>query len=149
MDGRRRRTTNDGYATPGILTLARVLRRHWHAVQRDLLTLGYHKRDIFTTLTVGEMVAIVVAAPPNTAIYHAVNGGWTITDHLLATMGEQQAGLIQLQNRHLRPGVTDIRPAKPASVHDHSKPVQHIAFDTMTVDEFEKRRAERKKRKGA
>lgn len=126
-----------------------MLRRHWHAVQLDCLALGFRKSDMFTTLTIGEMMAIVVAAPPSSAIYHAVNGGWTITDHLLATMGEQHAGLIQLQNRHLRPGVTDVRPAKPANVHDHSKPVLRIGFDSMSVTDYEAlRAARRKKRKG-
>ena len=120
-----------------------MLRRHWHAVQRDLLALGYRKRDIFTTLNLNEMMSIVLAAPPGTATYYAVNGGWTTTDHLLATMGEQQAGLVQLHERLPRPGVTDVRPSKPPSVHDHSSRVKRIAFDTMTIDELEARRAAR------
>ena len=82
-----------------------------------------------------------MAAPPGSAIYHAVNEGWTLTDHLLATLGEQQAGLAYLPHRVARPGVTDIRPAKPARVNDHTRRVQRITFDTMTIDELEARRA--------
>jgi hypothetical protein len=103
--------------------------------------LGFRKPDLFTNLTVDEMVSITVAAQPGSAVYHAVNDGWTITDHLLATMGEQQAGLVNLQNRHARPGVTDRRPAKPADVHDHSTPVKQITFDVMSIDDYKARRA--------
>ena len=125
------------------MTLARVIRRHWHAVQRDVLQLGYRKADMFTRLTVNEMISIVLAAPPGTAVHHAVNGGWTMTDHLLATGFEQQAGLTQLPRRIERPGVTDTRPSRPANVHDHTQPVQRIRFDVMTIDELEKRRRAR------
>jgi hypothetical protein len=100
---------------------------------------------MFTTLNVDEMVSIVVAAQPGTAIYHAVNDGWTLTDHLIATTGEQQAGLTELRKRIARPGVTDTRPAKPVSALDHSKPVQKITFDPMTIEQFEARRRERMK----
>lgn len=92
---------------------------------------------MFTTLTVDEMVSIVVAAQPGTAVHYAVNGGWTTEGHLLATMYEHQNGF---QHRIARPGVTDTRPAKPASIHDHSKPFQKITFDVTTIDELEARR---------
>jgi hypothetical protein len=141
---RRRRAGRRG-AAPGILTLARVLNQHLYAVQRDILALGYRRHDMFTTLNIQDMLSIVVAAQPGTAIYHAVNDGWTLTDHLIATTGEQQAGLTELRKRILRPGVTDIRPAKPASALDHSKPVQRITFDPMTIEDFERRRRERLK----
>jgi hypothetical protein len=121
------------------VTLARVLRRHGHAVQRDLLTLGYRKTDMFTALTVDEMVAVVVAAPPGTAVHHAVNGGYTLTDHLLATMSEQQAGLVDLRARHARPGVTDVRPTRPPDMSDYSQPTKTLRFDVMPIDEFEAR----------
>lgn len=89
---------------------------------------------MFTTLTVSEMVAIVVAAQPGTAIYHAVNGGFTVTDHLLATMYEHQAGIAHLNHRIARPGVTDIRPSKPADIRDPN--TKTILFDSMPIDEL-------------
>ena len=98
---------------------------------------------MFTNLTVSEMVSIVVAAPPNSAVYHAVNDGYTLTDHLLATLNEQQAGLGYIPGRIARPGVTDTRPARPVSIHDRSSPVKHITFDRMTIDELEARRRAR------
>lgn len=116
-------------------------------MQLDVLRLGFRKADIFTTLAVEEMVAIATAAPPGSAVYHALNEGWTITDHLLATMAEQQGGLVTLQNRMMRPGVTDIRPSRPPSVRDHSKPVVRVDFDVNSVDEFERRRAARRNKK--
>lgn len=147
MDQRHRRPAAAGGATPGIVALARVTRLHWYAVQRDILALGYRKSDIFTTLTVEDMTAIIVAAPPGSAVHHAVNDGFTLTDHLLATMYEHQAGLVRPTSRVQRPGVTDMRPARPASVHNHDRPVQKISFDLMTIDELEARR--RAKAEGA
>lgn len=125
------------------MALARACHRHWHAVQRDILQLGFRKTDIFTTLTVDEMVSIVVAAQPGTAVHHAVNGGFTTTDHLLATAMERDAGLVDISQRFVRPGVTDTRPMKPPKVNfqDPSRPVQNLGFDVFdSIEEFEARR---------
>jgi hypothetical protein len=73
------------------------------------------------------------------ALRHEMSGGLTTTDHLLATLSEQQAGLITLTKRYPRPGVTDTRPAKPPTMNDPDAPVQHIACDTMTIEQFEAR----------
>lgn len=115
--------------------LARVVRRHRHAVQLDVLRLGYRTADMFTKLTVDEMISIVAAADPNSAVYHAVNGGFTVTDHLLATLYEHQAGLAHLSTRIARPGVTDIRPAKLPDIRDPK--TKRVTFDSMTIDEYE------------
>lgn len=80
---------------------------HWHAVQRDLLTLGLHAVDMFTErLTAGEVMSMIIGAPPGTSVRYVMDGGYTLTDHYLAILSEQQAGLVTLQSRHQRPGVT-------------------------------------------
>lgn len=87
------------------------------------------------------MVSIVVAAQPGTAIYHAVNGGFSLTDHLLATMYEQQAGLVDPKERIARPGVTDTRSMRMPDLRDPK--VKKLTFDSMTIDDFEALRRER------
>ena len=87
-----------------MITLVRVISEHWHAVERDLLALGYHADDLGTKLTCWEFISIVVAAPPNSAVFHA-DKRWSQTDELMANLGEQQAGHLNLKGRYLRPGV--------------------------------------------
>jgi hypothetical protein len=100
---------------------------------------------MFTTLTVDEMMSIVLAAPPGTATHYSRNGGWTTTDHLLATMSEYQAGLVTLSQRIARPGVTDLRPSK---LPDLTGPgTRKVMLDSMTIDEYEQRRKTRTKRR--
>lgn len=56
-----------------MMTLARICGQHRHAVERDLLNLGpgYHLKDVGTKLTMWELVSVVVASPPNTAVFTA------------------------------------------------------------------------------
>lgn len=91
------------------------------------------------------MVSIVVAAPPNSAIYHAVNGGYTTTDHLLATQLEYQAGLVGLPARIARAGVTDTRPTRLPNLRDSGR----MMFDSMTIDEYEARKAGRRAKRSS
>lgn len=94
-------------------------------------------------LTASEIVSIIVGAQPGTAVYHSINKGWTTTDHLLATMSEYQAGLVSLPQRFSRPGVADVRPGKMPDIRDPN--TNRLAFDSMTIDEFEARRKARLK----
>jgi hypothetical protein len=124
------------------VTLVYAIGHHWHAVQRDFLALGFRAADAFTPrLPASEVISIVYAAPPNSSVHHALSGGWTITDHLLATMSEQQAGLAILPERIARPGVTDTRPTKLPDIRDPN--TKKLAFDSMTIPEFEARRRAR------
>jgi hypothetical protein len=117
------------------VTLVRAIGFHWHAVQRDLLVLGFRAADMFTPrLTAGEVISIVVAAPPLSSVRDAFNEGFSTTDHLLATLSEQQAGIVRLQGRHARPGVA--AGALPASTGINGCPA-----DVISIDEFEARRA--------
>jgi hypothetical protein len=78
------------------------------------------------------MLAIVVGADPNSAVYHAANGGFTLTDHLLAT-----------KERIARPGVTDLRPGRIPDIRDPK--LRKMTFDSMTIEEYEARRKARLK----
>lgn len=84
------------------------------------------------------MLSIVVGADPNSAIYYAANGGFTLTDHLLATLYEQQAGLVSARERIARPGVTDLRPHRIPDIRDPK--TRKLTFDSMTIEEYEARR---------
>jgi len=102
-------------AAGGILTLTFVVGHHWHALVRDVLDLGYRVRDIFTELTLEEMVAIVVAAPPQSSVRHALDAGWSREAHLLANLTEQNAGLTDISEPYSRPGLEDRDPPKPVA----------------------------------
>jgi hypothetical protein len=90
-----------------MMTLVRICGQHWHAVERDLLVLGYHKEDIGTEkLTLWELISVVVSSPPGTAVFHAETRSGTLTQEaqFLANMSEQMAG-VPLHARYERPGV--------------------------------------------
>lgn len=78
---------------------------HWHAIKRDLLAMQRSADEIDAgTLPFLDLVSIVVASPPGTAVFFAMDG-WSKEAQLLANRQEQAAGLIDLQRRHERPGV--------------------------------------------
>jgi hypothetical protein len=112
---------------------------HWHAVQLDIRHMfGCHKRDMFTArLQLDEVIALCVANYPGTATYYAINNGWTTADHLLATMVEQDAGLIRIASRAPRPGITDTPGPKkaPAPLRKEAG-IQRISFTAMPLSEF-------------
>lgn len=117
------------------MRVAEIVTDHRLAVTRDLLDLGYRWSDVGDSVGVEEFLAVVLAAPPNSSIrFYAVDQEWTQTDHLLANLGEQQAGAVNLAGRYPRPGLQQAAP----SGHSGS-PMDLIA---MTVEEFEKKRAE-------
>ena len=94
--------------------LTRVVGECWHALVRDVLALGYRTEDMFTTLTLADMVSIVVASPPNSSVRDALSEGWSHTDHLLANMQEQAAGVAKLGEAYPRPGLAE-RPEDPTT----------------------------------
>lgn len=126
-----------------MIALAAVVKDHWHAVQRDLLAMGYHADDIGTKLSLWELVSIVVASPPNTAVHHAT-GGWSREAQLLANFSEQKAGLIGLNARYARPGV-DSREVKPLTEFDTLPAYKGIALEAMPADEFTVKLKERQR----
>src|SRR5574338_885910 len=98
-----------------MMLLIRVFKESYHAVERDLLTMGYTVDDIGPKLSVWQLISIVKASPPGSAVFHAENKGWDRASHLLANLGEQQAGLMNLKSRHPRPGVDYYEPQRLSS----------------------------------
>lgn len=126
-----------------MIALARVIGTSWHAVERDLLSLGYHADDIGSKLTLWELISIVIASQPGTSVHHWT-GGWSREAEMLANLGEQRAGLIGLTSRYERPGV-DPTQFKPVTEFDRLKPYDGIALDASPVDEFTVKLKERQK----
>jgi hypothetical protein len=118
-----------------MIALAAVIKDYWHAVERDLLDLGYHADDIGTKLTTCELISIVLAAQPGTAVQHFNPNSWSRTEELIANLTEQQAGLLSLNARYARPKV-DPTPVKPRSEFDTLPPYKGIVLEPMPVDEF-------------
>ena len=113
------------------MTLTRTMWDHWHAVERDLISLGYRADDIGTPkLTLWELISIVVAAPPGSAVHFAI-GAWTKESEMLANLSEQQAGLLSVNGRYPRPGV-EYRPRTTSSV----KPAFGVVMQPMSPEEF-------------
>lgn len=127
--------------------LVRICGQHWHAVERDLLTLGYRKQDIGTPkLTLWELISIVVASPPGTAVFHAEtrSGSYTQEAQLLANLSEQYAG-VPLPGRYQRGGVDGTPFATaPAKVDSFAQLPDYGGFklEAMEPGEFVRKRAE-------
>lgn len=126
-----------------MIALAACIKDHWHAVERDLLALGYHADDIGTKLTTAELISVVLAAPPGTAVHH-FSGSWSKTDELLANLSEQQAGVFGINARYARPGV-DSAPVKPYNEFDTLAPYKGIVLESAPVDEFTAKLKERQR----
>lgn len=127
-----------------MIALAAAMKDNWHAVERDLFALNRTVDDIGTEkLTLCQLISIVLAAPPGTAV-HTFSGGWSRTEELLANLGEQKAGLLSLDGRYARPQV-DSTPVKPYSEFDNLAPYKGQLFDAAPVDEFTTKLKERQR----
>lgn len=105
---------------------------HGHAVNRDLISLGFMSDE--SLLGVGDFVSIVIASPPGSATRFASERGWSQTDLLLAQQNEQKFGL-----QYERPGAPE-----PGDVSPPPSPVRgdgSVQFSSQTIDEFTARRA--------
>lgn len=74
----------------GILGLLELHEKHSEAIEHDLIALGLRWRDVGSDdFNWRDLLAIVKAATPGTAIYRALSpdgAGWSHTDHLLADL---------------------------------------------------------------
>lgn len=105
-------------------------------MERDLIELGKDEDFDAGRLPLGKLVSIVLGSQPGTAVYHSVHKGWTPQLHMMANQLEQHAGVLDVQRRIPRPGVPEEVPqAKPDGKNK-------IQFDSMTIEEWEKARAE-------
>jgi len=101
------------------MTLTRVMGDHWHAVERDLLSLGYHADDIGTKLSLWELVSIVVAAPPGSAVYH-----------------------YQGRPTPVQPDYTATGPPAPQSDFERMEDYKGVRLQAMPIDELKSKREE-------
>lgn len=129
-----------------MIALAAAIKDYWHAVERDLATLNLDADDIGTAkLPLTKLISIVIAAPPGTACHHWNPHAWSRTDELIATLGEQQAGVVTLNGRYARPEV-DSTPMKPSTELSRAAPYQGIVLDAWPNDEFTERLKERQRK---
>lgn len=123
-----------------MMELVRAFTENWHSVQRDLLSMQLHVSDLGTPkLSIWELISVVVAAPDGTAVFRAKRGGWLPMEELLANLGEQQSGLLNLSSRYPRPGVGFFQPPRYAS---NERPFNGVRLDVMTVDQLKLKRQE-------
>lgn len=110
------------------------MRDHPRAVERDLLVL----RRVMSDLTLSELASVVLAAPPLSSVHDAVAEGWTKTDHLIANLTEQLAGVIQLTGRYDRPGLPkqDLPEAEPEVGQATAAEVQYGVMNGGSFDRF-------------
>ena len=111
-----------------------VVGRYWPALVRDVLGLGFRAKDIFAELTLEEVVAIVIAAPPSSSVRNALDAGWSREAHLLANLTEQGAGLAGLEEPYDRPGLDDRLPEPPKN--------SIVKSQVMSWEEMDRREAE-------
>jgi hypothetical protein len=123
----------------GIAAVAEIVVEHRHPVVRDLLALGYRLDDIGDRLPFADFLSVVLAAPPNSSIrFYAIEKQWPQTDHLLANMAEQQAGIVTINGRYPRPGLVVEEPVKHAGAPMTADGQLNMA--PMSLDEFRARR---------
>lgn len=129
-----------------MMTLTQCVGRYWHWVERDLLSLGYRADDIGTPkLTLWELISIVIASPIGSAVREKMDGGWTPTDHMIANLAEQQAGITELTGRYPRPGVT-LQEAHTRSPQGDWKPLKGVKFQSFEPEEYLRKRSEAMRR---
>jgi hypothetical protein len=119
--------------------LTEAVGTHWHALVRDVIALGKDPDDMFITrdLSFAKMVSIVVASPPDSSLRWYIDGGWNRTDHLLANLQEQRAGIATLNQPYYRPGGPDPSETAVAS--------SFFPAEAMSWEEMDRRDAERYK----
>lgn len=135
------------------MALVRYCGKHRHAVERDLIALGFNgTEDVGTPrLSLRKLAAIVLASPPDSAVYYAEtrSGRYSQNDQLLANLSEQQAGLLTLPARYDRPGVDqEPIPAPSESSGDQfaALPGMTLGGTTVHLDTFETPEAMREAR---
>lgn len=121
-----------------MIALSACIKDHWHAVERDLLDLGYTAEDIGTKLSVCQLISIVLVGPTSLAEHRYDPTRWSRTEELIANLGEQQAGLLSLDARYPR-GQVDSRPVSKGfsgAPGETFRPMYGITMDALPVDEF-------------
>lgn len=137
-----------------IAKVCAAVRQVEDAVRRDLLSLGRSFDD--GSLSWDDLHAVIFAAPPGSAVFHAVERGWGTTDHLLAhvidalkinnwqrTEGARKKPPRNVPEPFPRPG-DEVQ--KPSDGDDTVVSVAGVAAKVTTVSKFLELREKRKRR---
>ncbi|WP_264066891.1 DUF5361 domain-containing protein [Mycolicibacterium komossense] len=113
-----------------------------------MIALGGDLRLDDGRLSWDDLHAVIFASPPNTAVFHAFEQGWTTTDYLLAIIADAEHDLIWQktkdgQKNRKRPKRIP-RPKRESSDGTTSSGLSRVSV--MPVEEFERRRTERQRR---
>jgi hypothetical protein len=100
------------------------------------MSLGYRASDLFTELSIGEVLSIIVGAGPDSSVRYCLDGGWSREAHLLANLQESSAGLANLKQPYQRPGL-DERPEE----NQRGRDILH--GQSMTWEEMDRMDAQR------
>lgn len=119
----------------GILGALSTLKKHWGAVGRDLAACRYTWDDIGDALPFEQFVEFVVYAPPGTATFHVVNGGWTHDTHKIADLIEVGNALLWTKTKAAHKGQ---RPPD-FSVQRPGGTAQQPQQQHMTIGEYMRR----------
>jgi len=125
------------------------------AIRRDFIAVGREFDD--GSLCWDDLHALIFAAPPGTAVFHAFEQGWTTTDYLLAHVidGVRIGNWQQTDGARKRPprNVPDPFPRPSDLAKSQHKPaagdttmVGDSVATVTTVDDFLARRAELEQR---
>lgn len=94
-----------------------------------------------------DLHAVIFAAPPNTAVFHAFEQGWTTSDYLLAIIADAEHDLIWQKTKDGRKNrKRPKRIPRPKREGDDTTSTGLGRVSVMTVEEFERRRAERQRK---
>ena len=129
-----------------MIALAAAFKNYGHAVERDLLALGFTFDDIGTKLSCCQLISIVLAAPPGTAVHHFDPNAWSRTDELIATLTEQAAGVVHLNARYPRPEVDSTPVKKVDKFLGGLENYRGIELDALPADEFTVKLKERQRK---
>lgn len=90
------------------------------------------------------MYALFVASPPYTALHHAFNEKWTLTDHILVTQLDRLNTLLwtKTKDAHKKPPRNMPKRIPRPGVDEKSKNLKAQENTPMDVMEFLKRQAE-------
>lgn len=130
------------------MTLTRIMCQHWHAVERDLMDLHWCRDEedgrikhmlTGSEITLWQLISIVVAAPPGTAVYHAEtrSGPLTPEAQLMMNLSEQQAGLVDVERRYQRAGVdSNFKPPRYGTMEALPN-YKGVALEALPVNEHQ------------
>lgn len=138
----------------GIHALIVTLDEHFGSVQRDLVHAGLAYEDLGAEggrqLSFAALANYVTFSPPNTAIYHARNEGWTRGDHFAAMACDGINTLLWLKTEDAtkppelqehrpkpieRPGVVYVEPEPDPDRLTAEKYMQLAGYDVVSWEE--------------